>query len=221
MRKTVLESSPARLLSLVTSRDISEGEVARALVAGEPWAISETWRRFAPMVLMLSERCLGSRAAAEDVTQETFFRLFRKADTLRDPDRLRSFIYSFAVRLLQSELRRRRVRGWLSFARPEAVESAYAPAPDMVARDLLHRFHALLDRLVPSERLVFVLRRVESMTVLEIASHMGTSTSTVKRTLSRANQRLTRWLEAEPALLQMLEEGHLAKLERSDDGTVA
>ena len=92
-----------------------DADLARGLVAGEAWAIAETWHRFAPMVLMTAERALGSRTEAEDVVQEVFCRVFRRAKTLREPDRLRSFVYSFAVRVLKAELRRRKVRGWFPF----------------------------------------------------------------------------------------------------------
>ena len=85
---------------------------------GDGWAITETWHRFAPAVVMLATRALGSESEAEDVAQEAFQRVFAKAKTLREPDRLRSFIFSFAIRVLKTELRNKRARAWLSFHRP-------------------------------------------------------------------------------------------------------
>jgi len=70
----------------------------------------------------------------------------------------------------------------------------------METRELLQRFHVLLERLAPRERLVFVLRRMESMTVEEIAAAMELSESTVKRSMARASVRLSRWIAADPAL---------------------
>ena len=67
------------------------------------------------------QRALGSESEAEDVAQEVFHRVFAKARTLREPERLRSFVFSFAIRLLKTELRRRRTRAWLSFHRPETL----------------------------------------------------------------------------------------------------
>ena len=124
-------------LSLVVGARASDADVARGLVAGEAWAIAETWHRFAPMVLLTAERSLGSRAEAEDVVQEVFCRVFRKANTLRDPDRLRSFVYSVAVRVLKAELRRRKVRGWFPFFPPEAPPDVLFRASDFESRDLL------------------------------------------------------------------------------------
>ena len=181
-------------------RDASDGDLARGLVVGNGWAIAETWRRFAPMVLVMAERALGSRSEADDLGQEVFYHVFRKAKMLRVPDSLRSFVYSFAVREIKSELRRKRLRGWLSFHQPEDLVDMGSGTLDVEARDHLRRCHALLDRLAPRERLVFVLRRMESMTVEEIATTMDISVSTVKRSMTHASERLSRWIVADPGL---------------------
>jgi RNA polymerase sigma-70 factor (ECF subfamily) len=179
---------------------VSDAELAKGLGAGEAWALSETWHRFAPMVLATAERALGSTSEAEDLAQETFFRVFRLAKTLRDPNSLRSFIYSVALRALRSQLRHRRLRAWLSFHGPETLVDLRHVTLDVESRDLLEKFYALLDRLSPRDRLVFVLRRVEAMTVEEIATVMDLSRSTVKRSIAHASSRLSRWVSADPSL---------------------
>ncbi|HET9956303.1 MAG TPA: sigma-70 family RNA polymerase sigma factor [Polyangiaceae bacterium] len=186
-------------------REISDAELSRGLVSGEGWAINATWHRFAPIVLTLAERCLGSRSEAEDVTQEIFLGVFRRVRVLREPEKLRSFVYSFAVRALKSELRRRKVRAWLSFHAPEAIVDLSSRSLDMESRDLLRRFYALLDRLAPRDRLIFSLREVESMTVDEIAGTMEVSLSTVKRSLRHAEARLSGWIKADPELASALD----------------
>jgi RNA polymerase sigma factor (sigma-70 family) len=194
-------------LSLVVGRDrrnAADADLARALAAREAWAITETWRRFAPMVLVMAERCLGSKADAEDIGQEVFYRVFRKAKTLRNPDCLRSFIYSFAIRTLRTELRRRRLRSWLLFE-PELPSDVATSTLDVESRDHLRRFYALLDRLKPRDRLVFILRRMESMTMEETAGHLDISVSTVKRSMARASERLSRWVEADSGLAGLLD----------------
>ena len=62
-------------LSLVVGtnrRDVSDVELAHGLAAGEAWAMGVTWHRFAPMVLTMAERSLGSRSDAEDLAQDVF-----------------------------------------------------------------------------------------------------------------------------------------------------
>ncbi|MEO6600192.1 MAG: sigma-70 region 4 domain-containing protein, partial [Polyangiaceae bacterium] len=76
---------------------------------------------------------------------------------------------------------------------------------DFETRDLLRNFYLLLDRLSPRDRLVFMLRRAESMTVDEIAQGMNIGASTVKRSLARASERLSRWVEANPGMAHLLD----------------
>ena len=190
-------------LSLVVGQDrrtASDGDVARALGAGETWAATEAWRRFAPMVLTLAKRTLGSASESEDIGQEVFCRVYRKVRTLREPDSFRGFVYTCALRVLQNELHRRKMRSWLSFEPPEILDLEPGEALDVEARDLLRKFYSSLDRLAARDRMVFVLRRVESMTVEEIAAAMELSESTVKRSLARASHRLSRWVDDEPRL---------------------
>jgi len=190
-------------LSLVVSQDrraTGDGDLARALSAGEAWAAAETWRRFAPMVLSLAKRTLGSQSEAEDIGQDVFCRVYRKVRTLREPDSFRNFVYTCALRLIQNELHRKKMRSWLSFEQPEVLDGHSCEALDMESRDLLRKFYSLLDRLAARDRIVFVLRRVEAMSIEEIAANLETSESTVKRSLARASDRLSRWMDDEPRL---------------------
>jgi RNA polymerase sigma-70 factor, ECF subfamily len=201
-------------LALVVSqnhRERSDADLARGLIAGEAWAVDVAWYRFAPMVLSTAERVLGSKSEAEDVAQEVFTRLFRTVKSLRDPESLRSFVYSVAIRALKSELRYRRVRAWLSFHEPDSLVDLPRATLDIESRDLLRKFYTLLDRLSPRDRLVFVMRRVESMTVEEIASAMDLSVSTVKRSMLHASSRLSRWVDSDPHLSHLWDARSMAR----------
>lgn len=201
-----MSTPPSRVrLSLVGSQDrraASDGDVARGLIAGEAWAAVETWKRFAPMVVTLARRTLGSHSEAEDVAQDAFCLVYRKIGTLREPDSLRSFVYACALRLLQTELRRKKVRSWLTFERPETLDRRATTTLDVESRNLLRRLYGLLERLGPRDRLIFVLNRMESMSVEEIATTMELSESTVKRSLAHASDRIRQWIDAEPRWLK-------------------
>ena len=197
---------PVSLVVVPDRRDSSDGELGRALRAGSAWATTETWNRFAPGVIMFAKRALGSESEAQDIAQEVFQRVFAKATTLREPDRLRSFVFSFAIRVLKTELRGRKARAWLSFHRPETLVDLGGELTDMESREALRRFYALLDRLAPRHRLVFALRHLESMTLEEVAAHLELSLSTVKRLQERATSKLSLWIEADPGLAAFLDE---------------
>ncbi len=66
---------------------LTESEVARALIEGEPWAATAVWNAHAPKVFRIVARVLGPGADAEDVTHEVFVRVFSRVSGLRDPMR--------------------------------------------------------------------------------------------------------------------------------------
>jgi RNA polymerase sigma-70 factor (ECF subfamily) len=186
-------------------REASDADLALALKGGSAWAIEETWNRFAPMVHSMAFRTLGVRAESEDICQEVFHRVFRRAKTLREPSKLRYFISAFAVHVLRHELLRKKAHSWLSFHQPEVlVEMSTSTRVDIESRDLLRRFYCLLDRLKPRDRLVYALRNFEDMTIDEIVTITELSMSTVKRSLVHTTKKLSVWSENDLGIVGLL-----------------
>src|SRR5436190_1362532 len=90
-----------------SARDL---ELARALIDGASHAPELAWERYAPLVHRIVSRAIGPDAEVEDVTQEIFYRLFSRIGTLRKPEALRSFVISFAIRIVKRGLRRATMR---------------------------------------------------------------------------------------------------------------
>jgi RNA polymerase sigma-70 factor (ECF subfamily) len=185
--------------------DPNDADLARALIAGEPWATATTWNRFAPIVYGIASRALGRDTDAEDVTQEVFYRLFSRVGTLKNPEAFRSFVVSFAIRIVKWELRRRRARRFVMLSDSDYLPEVQAVDGDPESRQVLRRFYATLDQLSARERLVFALRHLESMTLEEIAVVLEISLSTVKRTLGRASARVSQWIEGDGDLANYFE----------------
>jgi RNA polymerase sigma-70 factor (ECF subfamily) len=196
---------PLSVVPAGPAADPTDAELARALMAGQDWAAGATWNRFAPVVYGIVHRALGSQNDAEDVTQEVFFHLFARVGTLRDPGSFRSFVVSFALRIVKWELRRRRARRWLLLSPSNLLPDAPALDSDPESREVLRRFYAVLDQLAARDRLVFALRYLESMTLEEIAAALAISLSTVKRNLTRASARVSRWIAADRDLVTFFE----------------
>jgi len=185
---------------------VDDAALARALIAGEPWSHAATWNRYAPLVFNMAWRALGSEDEAEDITQEVFYRLFARVRTLCKPESLRSFIVSFAIRILKWEFRRRRAGRWLTFFTPNDLPDVPFRGADPEAREILRRFYGILNELGTRERLVFALRHLESMTLGEIAAAMEISLSTVKRAHAQAVVEVGRSIASDKDLAGFLEE---------------
>ena len=172
-------------------------ELARALIDGTANAAEAAWERYSPLVHRIVSRAIGPDAEVEDVTQEIFYRLFSRIRTLRKPEALRSFVISFAIRIVKWELRRRRARRWLTLSETGDVPDEQMMVMDAENRYALRRLYGMLDRLSTRERLVLVLRHVEGMTLEEIAAAMELSLATVKRGLRRASARVSQMVDAD------------------------
>ena len=175
----------------------SDMELARALIDGVPNAPELAWERYAPLVHRIVSRAIGPDAEVEDVTQEIFYRLFSRIGTLRKPEALRSFVISFAIRIVKWELRRRRARRWLTLSETGDVPDEQLLVMDAESRYAIRRLYTMLDRLGTRERLVLVLRHVEGMTLEEIAEAMDLSLATVKRGLRRATLRVSQMVDSD------------------------
>ena len=185
--------------------EVDDTSLARAGMIGQPWAHREIWYRYAPMVFALLRRSLGARFDQEDLLQEVFLRVFERLQTLQNPAALRSFVYSFAIRIVSEELRRHRIRSRLAsmFLGPAAEPSM--PPVDFESRELLGRIQAALDRMPDRKRAVFVLRRFDGMELAEIATNLDLSLATVKRDLEKANRHISRSIHRDPRMLAALE----------------
>jgi RNA polymerase sigma-70 factor (ECF subfamily) len=194
LQRMRLVAATAEETQAARDRDI---ELARALMAGSNQAAELAWERYSPLVHRIVSRAIGPDAEVEDVTQEIFYRLFSRIGTLRKPEALRSFVISFAIRIVKWELRRRRARRWLTLSETGDVPDEQLLVMDAESRYALRRLYALLDRLSTRERLVLVLRHVEGMTLEEIAEAMELSLATVKRALRRASLRVSQMVDSD------------------------
>jgi RNA polymerase sigma-70 factor (ECF subfamily) len=174
-----------------------------ALAEGHPAAASTLWDRFAPLVRGLLRQSLGPRAEIEDLTQDVFLTVFRRARDIRE--NLRSFIVGVCVRVTRGELRRQRIRRWLHLSSDDSLPEVPVSEADHVARDGLLRLYAILDKLDSESRLAFVLRHTQGLEGSEIAAALGCSLATAKRRLAKAQERLLVHARKDPALMHLLD----------------
>ncbi|MCA9667047.1 MAG: sigma-70 family RNA polymerase sigma factor [Myxococcales bacterium] len=168
---------------------------------GAGWAHEALYRRHASLVFGLAHRLLGGREhEVDDVAQEAFLQAFEKLDKLRDAQSFAKWVGSIAVRCAQRRLRRERLRRRLGLGPAESIdtERLIAPTtpPDVAAE--LRRLYAAVGAMPVQVRTALILRRVEGMSVDEIAEHMSLSRSTVKRRVARGEAQLAKLIGGAP-----------------------
>jgi RNA polymerase sigma-70 factor (ECF subfamily) len=188
---------------VVVSADSSDEDLVLAGCSGDPRAPIAIWRRYGMQVRSKLLRWIGPHDL-DDHVQEVFSRLFEQLPRLRQPSALRSFLIGITLRVACTELRRRRRWRLRLTATGELPELVETNADDGTGRQALSRFEAILGKLAPKTRRVFVLRYVEKLELVDVAAAMDISLATAKRHLARASMRVFAMAEREPALSDYL-----------------
>ncbi|HEY8926899.1 MAG TPA: sigma-70 family RNA polymerase sigma factor [Polyangia bacterium] len=166
----------------------SDAELVAGLRADQAWARREIWVRYSGRVRRYLARALGRPSHdVEDLTQEVFLRLFVRRGAIRQPEALREFTMAVASHVLKWNLRSRWVRRKVRLSDDgELPEMAADRGSEEEAHDALRRCRVILDGLGARERVAFVLRFMEEMTMEEVAATMRVSLSSAKRLVNRA-----------------------------------
>ncbi len=131
-------------------------------------------------------RICGDEQAANDLTQEVFFRAWKQFEKLRGYERPDAWLFRVATNLALNERRRQRTAGpTLTLVGSERAGGDHAA--QLAERAALR---AALERLPAKQRAAFILRESYGHSCEEIATILGLSLAAAKMTLSRARQQL-------------------------------
>ena len=185
----------------------SQGDDAlmAAIAQGDTIAFRVLMERWWPRVFAFLVRALAHRSDAEDLTQETFLRLVRAASRYEPEGRFAAWLFRIAGNLARAEMRRRRVRGWLTgVARVQddaVLESLPAPRafdPDgpLANAEIRAALAHALARLPERQRLAVLLRYFEDLPLREVAAALGIRERAAESLVARGTARLRRALAA-------------------------
>lgn len=174
--------------------ELGDEDLVREALAGDARALRAIWDRYAPLARRVVGRSLGPQWDVEDIVQDVFLALFKNLRVVRDPSALRAFVISICVRSVRQELRKKRVRRLIGLSPTHELDELRSVSVDHEARQTLLGLYRALERLPFRERTAFALRHIEGMELDDVAAALGVSTPTVRRSLVKADERLTRLL---------------------------
>lgn len=201
-----LSSKSATVVRLPqTSR--SDAELVAAMRRGESWAAAALLDRYGPLVERLIRRIMGHDADLADLVQDAFATILSSIDQIRDDNAVKSWMAAIAVHTAHRAIRRRQLSRWIFFWQSEEAPEAPARDADHAARESVRHVYLALEQLSTEERIIFALRFIEEMQLEDIATTLGVSLATIKRRISRTEQRFVAIAQRDPVLRPWLEEG--------------
>src|ERR1700758_1113119 len=164
-------------------------EVVAAIVAGDPVGLAEAYDRYATPLYSFCRTMLREPADAADAVQDTFVIAAPRMAGLRDPERLRSWLYAVARNEYYRRLRAGSKHASIEEA-PDVTDEAADVAADVERADLRALVRDALGGVGPTEREVLELQLRQGRSGGEGASVLGVSRNHAHALLSRARGQL-------------------------------
>jgi RNA polymerase sigma-70 factor (ECF subfamily) len=158
-------------------------------LAGDKQAFSELINRYQHMVYNLAYRMTNSTADAEDLTQDTFIKAFRKLRQYNSRYSFRNWILTICSNLTKNVFRKRTRR---SEAEQMNVEIQYLSEGERIHGN--NELEAALGKLSPTLRAPLILKYLEDLSYEEIAEVLGIGVSAAKMRVKRARDEMNQML---------------------------
>ncbi|MCY3552454.1 MAG: sigma-70 family RNA polymerase sigma factor [Candidatus Poribacteria bacterium] len=190
----------------------NDAELIQRVLEGDDNAFATLVGKYQKQVHALAWRKIGDFHIAEEITQDTFLKAYKRLATLKRPQRFVSWLYVIAANRCRSWLRKKQLKTepleqleeidneqlqQAAYSRYVTEENERTTAE--AQRDVVKK---LLAKLQESERTVLTLHYFGEMSCPEIGAFLGVSANTIKSRLRRAQQRLKK---EEPIIREALE----------------
>ena len=183
----------------------SDQQAIDATLAGNHEAYNCLVERYQRRLLGLLWHACGDRELAEDITQETFARAYRKLSLFGGQSQFYTWLARISMNLLSSNRRRKRLENQTAREGLEmAVEAAaqQVEAEDVVvSRETQVSVRQAIEQLDEERRIVILMRDFDGMDYAEIAAALDIPVGTVRSRQHRARLDLKRLLQ--PVAVQL------------------
>ena len=181
--------------------EVTTKELVRRFIDGDSAAFTELVKRFEKRVYAIAYRMLGNHLDADEVTQETFVRIYEKRQEIKSADYFSSFVMRIATNY-SIDLIRRKEKGFVPVddisivgeLQKEADKRNVSPDQQVENSEILLEVKSAVLRLPPKQRIVVILHDIEGYSKAEIAKALGCPQATVRSNLHIARRKLKKWL---------------------------
>lgn len=174
-----------------------DAQIMSQVAEGNLSAFRQLVERHQGSLLNYIFRYTGDRAAAEDISQEVFLRVFKAAGEYRSLSSFKTWLFKIATNLCLNELRDNRIfrntvnifelneSGFVSLASPR-----HSPEKETESRELSAILMKALKSLPEKQRVALLLHKYDGFSYLEISGIIGCSVPAVESLIHRARQGL-------------------------------
>ena len=174
---------------------MDDQELIGRIQAGDESAFAEIVRLYKDRIVNFLYQVTGDYQRAVDLSQETFLRVYFKADKYRPIAPFSSWVYAIASNLAKTDLKKRYRMNQVSLDDVQHNAEVSTPSDETTDSGLVRNLREALDGLNPRYRIPVVLKDVEGYSQEEIARIINRPVGTVKARISRGRTMLKKQLE--------------------------
>lgn len=174
-----------------------DAQLVNRFLEGDESAFTALVKKYQKSVHALAWRKVGDFHTAEELTQDTFLKVYQKLRTLKNPNQFAGWLYVTADRVCIAWYRKQKpkMESLETTSEAEIDASSYHHYEDEQREEASVEqrrgfIKNLLEQLPESERTVVTLHYLGEMTCKAISEFLGVSPNTVKSRLQRARNRL-------------------------------
>ena len=175
---------------------MDEQELIRRVSEGDEAAFARIMETYKDRIVNYLYQFTRDYQRAVDLSQETFLRVYFKADRYKPIAPLSSWIYAIASNLAKTDARRRRKVATVPLDDLPNSYDAGTYSEDPPDPGLVRNLRDALEALPPRYRIPVVLKDMEGFSQEEIARIIKRPVGTVKARISRGREHLRRMLES-------------------------
>jgi len=180
---------------MLNTMKMDEQELISRVRGGDEAAFARIVGLYKDRIVNYIYHLTGDYEKAVDLSQETFMRVFFKADKYRPVAALSCWIYTIAGNLAKTELKKRRRALVVPLEEVQNDLQSGSYSEDAPDTGLTRNLRTALDDLNPRYRIPVVLKDVEGYSQEEIAAILKKPVGTIKARISRGRHMLRRALE--------------------------
>jgi RNA polymerase sigma-70 factor (ECF subfamily) len=170
-------------------------DIVEACRRGEPEAFRALFERYKDKVYSVALRYSGDPAVAQDISQDTFLKLFSAIGSFRGDSSFESWLYRLVVNSCFDQKRKTRRLVPVVDELLSALRAPDASILDEVLRaEMSGHIRSVVGSLPPEQRMVIVLRYAQGLSYDEIAGILGCSSGTIGSRLNRVHKVIARRL---------------------------
>ncbi len=179
--------------------DYSDQQLVEKTLAGDEHAFRRLVERNQSFVYRLAYRFVGTVDDAEDITQDSFVRLWKNLHRYRPEIRLTTWLYKIVVNQCLDFLKstqNRRKKQTVELADGQYIATALSADQPLLDQELRETVVGLTGKLSPRQKAVFILRDLEEMSMPEISGILSMDPGQVKSNLYYARRKISELIDA-------------------------